>query len=66
MILRTIRCDICGQQYTEKSDGSGFPGWGALQGIKLDDTPNPSLCPEHLAAMADHLDSIKDKFNGLD
>jgi len=59
MILRTIKCDICGAVYTEQRDGEGFPGWGALQGVILDGAANPSLCPDHLKAAADFIDGLK-------
>lgn len=67
MILRTIKCDLCGAVYTEQGDGAGFPGWGALQGVTLDGVANPCLCPEHLAAAAGFVDSLKQEpTDGLD
>jgi hypothetical protein len=56
MILRTITCDVCGNSATETTPGEGWPGWGALQGIKLNGVDNPNLCPKHLAAAANALD----------
>jgi len=67
MILRTIKCDICGISYTEDREGAGFPGWGALQGVSLDDVSNPSLCPGHLAMFGEYADKLKQELNrGLD
>jgi len=58
-ILRKIVCDVCGQAYTEREAGHGFPGWGAFHGIKLDGVDNPQLCPVHKAAVADFIDELK-------
>lgn len=66
MILRTIKCDICGESYTEERDGAGFPGWGSLQGVTLNGTANPTFCPGHLAQVADFVDSLEDDTDGLD
>lgn len=66
MILRTIKCDVCGATYTEERDGAGFPGWGALQGVALDGVPNPSLCPKHLQAAAQFVDDMRGNRDGLD
>lgn len=59
MILRAIVCDVCGVKYTEANAGSGFPGWGSVNGMALDGIENPSLCPTHLAAAALFLDDMK-------
>lgn len=65
-VLRTIKCDVkdCENQYTEPSEGEGWKGWGALQGIALDGVPNPALCPDCLEKVANFIDGgLKD---GLD
>lgn len=56
--VRTIKCDIpgCEAQHTEKTHGDGFPGWGELKGIALNGVANPSLCPKHLAMVAEYID----------
>ncbi len=61
MILRTIKCDVCGTEFTEPKDNDGFAGWGAIMGIALNGVANPNLCPEHLAAVADFVDSLGKK-----
>jgi len=67
MIKRTIKCDICGVEAIEPIDGGGWPGWGGLNGIALDGVPNPSLCPKHLAQVADFIDGLKgESDDGLD
>lgn len=55
-IVRTIECCICGERYTEKNAGEGFPGWGAIQGIILNGEANPDLCPDHLTKVANFID----------
>ena len=64
MILRTIKCDICNEQLLETNNGDGFPGWGALHGISLDNVDNPSLCPQCLREIAQHMDAYKTIING--
>lgn len=58
-ILQVIKCDVCGNEHREKSHGEGFKGWGMLNGITLDGIPNPALCPEHLAKVANYVDTLK-------
>ena len=58
-ITQTIVCDICGAGMTEPQPGAGFQGWGALKGIALDGVENPTLCPEHLGALAQFADDLK-------
>lgn len=60
-VLRTIKCDICGATETEAAPGAGWPDWGDIHGIALDGVGNPSLCPRHLAMVADMLDAEKMK-----
>lgn len=50
----------------EENHGDGFPGWGALQGISIDSHDNPSLCPEHLAKIADFTCSLENKNGHMD
>lgn len=63
MNLRTITCDIpgCRQRYEETAPGDGFPGWGQLHGISLNEISNPLLCPGHLAKLAAYTDSLKEE-----
>lgn len=48
MILRTIKCDLCAVTETEKEPNAGWPGWGELRGVVLDNSHCPALCPVHL------------------
>lgn len=57
--VRYIECAVCGERAEEPGEGFGFPGWGGLHGIELDGEKNPSLCPRHLAPLADLLDAMK-------
>ncbi len=61
-ILRTIRCDVCGEEEKEKQPDAGFPGWGELRGIALDGAENPTLCPEDLGVAAAFIDRRKRKY----
>jgi hypothetical protein len=56
MILRTIKCDVCGETATEKKPNEGWQGWGAIQGVSRNGADNPNLCPYHLAEIMDWLD----------
>lgn len=58
MIIRTIKCSVCGCMEMEKKAGEGWVGWGALHGIELNGQPNPSLCPRHLTLAADFVDRM--------
>lgn len=54
---RTIVCDVCGAQYTERTHGEGFPGWGGLVGVFITTNAghridNPDLCPKHKGEVA--------------
>lgn len=69
-ILRTIKCDLCDEQETEKDNGTGWPGWCILQGISLKNPENvetytyehfnTTLCPSHTtrlnALITEHLE----------
>jgi hypothetical protein len=55
---RTIECCICGKTFTEKTQGEGFEGWGAIGGVKVADQENPALCPDHLAKVMDAVEAI--------
>lgn len=63
MILRTIRCAVCGKTHTEAAPNVGFPGWGAVHGVELNGEANPTLCPEHLASVMNYIEELK---NGVD
>jgi len=55
--LRSVMCDTkdCGNQYTEKSYGDGFPDWGYIKGASNENGEEPWLCPE---CMVKHLKII--------
>lgn len=57
-ILRTIKCDVCGEVDTEPFPNAGWMGWGGLNGVAFNGVDNPSLCPKHLAAVADFIDRL--------
>ena len=59
MILRTIKCGICGFEATETQANKGWKGWGQLSGAALDGDANPHLCPDHVSTMFTHADHIK-------
>ena len=59
--VRKFICDVCEDSYQEESYGDGAPSWGQLMGIKLDGIQNPTLCPAHLAILAESLDKMKQK-----
>lgn len=50
MILATITCDVkdCNASETEKTYGSGWQGWGSIQGIHNPATGADvaNVCPE--------------------
>lgn len=54
---RTVTCGVCGIEETEPSANFGFPNWGCLAGIKLNDQENPMLCPEHLTKVSNYIDN---------
>lgn len=58
-ILRQIVCDVCENTNMEYTANEGWPGWGSLQGIKLDGIENPSLCPTCLECIASFIDRLK-------
>ncbi len=58
-LLRTVKCDICGETLTEPSYGAGFADWMLINGIVLDGNDQIWLCPEHRNAVADYIDSLK-------
>ena len=66
MIIRTIKCAVCGKEEREQKGQNGFPNWGSLNGIALDGEPNPTLCPEHLSMTAQFVDALKGKINAED
>lgn len=68
MILRTIVCDVCGNEYRESGAGDGFPGWSGINGVALDGIHDPKLCPECTKSVMNFVDSMKErmKANGMD
>lgn len=58
-IYRTIECAVCGARKTESSPNEGWHGWGHVAGIVLDGAENPTICPKHLAAVANFIDTMK-------
>lgn len=61
MINRTIICDVCGKQQTEKTPGEGWRGWGHVNGVILDGVETPSLCPTHLAKVMEYIEELKEE-----
>lgn len=59
MIVRTIKCAVCGHTQTEAKPDKGWPGWGQLKGGALDGERDPHLCPEHLRAAGEFIDGLK-------
>lgn len=61
MLLRNVSCDIagCASACLETAPGEGWTGWGQFYGIKLNGVDNPYLCPDHVARLADFVDSLK-------
>lgn len=55
-IKRTITCDICGITEAEAAPNDGWPGWGSIHGIALNGVPNPTLCPDDMARVAEFID----------
>lgn len=58
-ILRTIKCDVCGDSSTEGEEGKGWPHWGQVNGFALDKTMNPTLCRDCLVAVANFVNGLK-------
>lgn len=65
-MLRKVYCDCCDASHEESVPGDGFPGWGQLNGIVLDGSENPYLCPSCLAVVADFTDRLREKNLGVD
>ncbi len=65
-ILRTVCCDVCPTTFTEPVEGDGFAGWGNLQGINFNGAINPWLCHSCLSEVADAMDKMREKNNGVD
>lgn len=72
-MMRTIKCDICGDEYTEAEHGAGFPGWSILQGIspsepKENEVPNMTThaCPLHTAMITETVSILQERHNGVD
>jgi len=59
-ILRTITCDLCGKEYTEREVGTGFPGWCVVQGIAKDNDPTgqSTFCPTHKERIAELIQEL--------
>ena len=58
-MYRTVKCDICGEEYTEKEYGAGFPEWMLINGIVLDGISEIWICPTHRDMIADYVDNLK-------
>jgi len=58
-LKRTVVCDVCNKEYTDKSFGSGFPDWMQVNGILLDGNAVVWFCVEHKALVADFIDKLK-------
>ena len=61
MILRTIFCGVnkCKNQYTEKSENQGWPGWGIVKGLS-----DGNGYPQDCYCCPDHLEKVKEVLNG--
>lgn len=59
MILRTVKCAICGAVETEQAQGLGWVGWSGIVGVNLDGDDNPQLCPKHTAELMNIIDRMK-------
>lgn len=57
-ILKTIECDVCGDHQTELKPNAGWPGWGEIRGVALNNVANPNLCPVCLERVMEHLDQL--------
>ena len=61
-ILKTIQCDVCGKESIETDQCEGWVGCVFLQGVVLNDIPNPSLCPECLPMVAAYVDNMAEAY----
>lgn len=64
MILRTVKCCICGKEQTEFQPNEGWIGWSGIGGIAIDGDENPHLCPVHTAMVGDFLVNLKQEEEG--
>lgn len=55
MIIKTIKCDFCGNEETESKPDEGWAGWGQINGMAWNDRPNPNLCPECLKKLKERI-----------
>jgi hypothetical protein len=62
-IKRTIECYICKVNEIEKSYGSGWPGWGGLQGKQQNGELEMCLCPEHNNIIWSYAQQLKREHN---
>lgn len=60
MIIRTIICDKCGNEFKENMENGGFPGWGHIAGIMNDETGSDKayLCPDCLKKLMKWLNNV--------
>ncbi len=57
-ILKTFKCDICEDEYTERSEGEGAEGFAQLNGIQLNGVINPLFCPLCVKTVAEFIDNL--------
>lgn len=68
-VLRTIECDSCGHQQTEKTTGEGWQGWGCIRGVSLNGVGDPNFCPSCLFKIMTFVDDMaeaKGDSDGMD
>jgi hypothetical protein len=64
MMLRTVKCGVCGKTHTEPKPGDGWAGWGQLFGIVLNNDENPYLCPDDLALASQFINARAHELQG--
>jgi len=68
-MVRTIKCDVCGELESEKEYGAGWPGWAIISGIaavapRKDESLTDAnmkfmLCKEHAKITSDFLSDMQ-------
>ena len=73
-LVRTIKCTVCGETFTEDTHGNGFPDWCIINGI-AEEKPEEGksltnenmscyLCPDHRDTVSDFIESMVDAHKG--
>lgn len=68
-MVRTIKCDVCGNIESEKEYGAGWPGWAIIHGIAAVEPKNDEpltdanmkfmLCKEHTKTTSNFLSDMQ-------